>query len=81
MDFGWGKPKYSGPAVGMIEAIPGTSSFYIPYKNGKGEEGMVVPMCLPAAAMDRFEGELNAALGGNKRNNPATKSESVVSPP
>ncbi|KAI4310459.1 hypothetical protein MLD38_035437 [Melastoma candidum] len=81
MDLGWGKPKYSGPAVGVIGARPGTSSFYIPYKNGKGEEGMVVPMCLPAAAMDRFEGELNAALGRNKRNDPATKSESVVSPP
>ncbi|KAJ7949925.1 Benzyl alcohol O-benzoyltransferase [Quillaja saponaria] len=62
VDFGWGKPAYGGPAKGGVGAIPGVASFYIPFKNAKGEEGIVVPVCLPALAMERFVKELNIML-------------------
>ncbi|GKV07461.1 hypothetical protein SLEP1_g19238 [Rubroshorea leprosula] len=62
VDFGWGKPAYGGPAKGGVGAIPGVASFYIPFKNKKGENGIVVPLCLPAPAMERFIGELDSML-------------------
>ncbi|XP_059625146.1 benzyl alcohol O-benzoyltransferase [Cornus florida] len=63
VDFGWGKPAYGGPAKGGVGAIPGVASFYIPFKNkSSGEDGIVVPICLPAPAMDRFEMELKSML-------------------
>ncbi|KAL5230050.1 hypothetical protein ABZP36_028826 [Zizania latifolia] len=51
-----GKPAYGGSAQGGD--IPGLASFFIPFKNAKGEDGIVVPMCLPSPAMDRFVEEL-----------------------
>ncbi|KAG6514934.1 benzyl alcohol O-benzoyltransferase-like [Zingiber officinale] len=59
VDFGWGKAAYGGPAKGGVGAIPGVASFYIPLKNSKGEEGIVVPVCLPAPAMDKFTHEMH----------------------
>ncbi|KAK9068504.1 hypothetical protein SSX86_012618 [Deinandra increscens subsp. villosa] len=55
VDFGWGKATYGGPAEG------GTSfrSFYVPYKNHKGESGIVISLYLPSVAMERFVKELN----------------------
>ncbi|KAH9771271.1 Hydroxycinnamoyltransferase13 [Citrus sinensis] len=64
VDFGWGKPVYGGPAKGGVGAIPGVASFYIPFRNKKGEEGIVVPVCLPAPAMARFVEELEKTLKG-----------------
>ncbi|KAK9668798.1 hypothetical protein RND81_13G087400 [Saponaria officinalis] len=61
-DYGWGPPVYGGPAKGGVGAIPGVARFYIPYKNGKGEKGIVVPRCLPDFAMKRFVKELNGLL-------------------
>ncbi|KAL7135399.1 hypothetical protein ABFS83_11G092800 [Erythranthe nasuta] len=58
VDFGWGKAVYGGPAKGGVGAIPGVASFYIPFKNKKGENGIVVPVCLPADAMEVFVKEL-----------------------
>ncbi|GLT59753.1 hypothetical protein SLA2020_325540 [Shorea laevis] len=58
IDFGWGKPAYGGPAKGGVGAI----SFYIPFKNNKGEDGIVVSLCLPAPAMERFVRELESML-------------------
>ncbi|KAG6514938.1 benzyl alcohol O-benzoyltransferase-like [Zingiber officinale] len=59
VDFGWGKAAYGGPAKGGIGAIPGVGSFYAPLKNSKGEEGIVVPVCLLAPAMDKFTQEMH----------------------
>lgn len=58
VDYGWGKPVYGGVAKGDTGVIPGIISFYVPYVNKNGEEGTVVPICLPASAMDRFVNEL-----------------------
>lgn len=55
LDFGWGKPKYGGPARGF-------ASFFVPTRNMGGEVGIIVPMGLPVAAMERFEEELKAIL-------------------
>lgn len=63
VDYGWGPPAYGGPAKGGVGMIPGVTSFYIPFKNGKGENGIVVPLCLPGFAMERFVKELNGLLG------------------
>ena len=57
VDFGWGMP-----AKGGVGAIPGVASFYIPFKNGLGEDGIVIPICLPASAMERFVKELDGLL-------------------
>ncbi|KAL2347777.1 hypothetical protein Fmac_001777 [Flemingia macrophylla] len=62
VDFGWGKAVYGGPAKGGVGAIPGVASFYIPFKNAKGEEGLVIPLCLPSEAMQRFVKELDNVL-------------------
>jgi benzyl alcohol O-benzoyltransferase len=62
LDFGWGRPAYGGPAKGGVGAIPGVASFLIPFKNVKGEDGIVVPMCLPGPAMDTFVEEMGNLL-------------------
>ncbi|KAF8380840.1 hypothetical protein HHK36_028335 [Tetracentron sinense] len=62
VDFGWGKAVYGGPAKGGVGAIPGVASFYIPFRNGKGEDGIVVPVCLPGPAMERFVVELEGMI-------------------
>ncbi|KAI8530871.1 hypothetical protein RHMOL_Rhmol11G0093300 [Rhododendron molle] len=48
VDFGWGKPVYGGLA-GAFPVI----SCYMNFK-----DGIVVPICLPEPAMERFEEEL-----------------------
>ncbi|KQJ91455.1 hypothetical protein BRADI_4g37830v3 [Brachypodium distachyon] len=59
LDFGWGKPVYAGPAKGGVGAIPGVASFLIACRNNaRGEEGIVVPVCLPGPAMDKFVQEM-----------------------
>ncbi|XP_030935420.1 benzyl alcohol O-benzoyltransferase-like [Quercus lobata] len=64
VDFGWGKPVYGGAAKGGVGAIPGVASFLIPFKNNMGEDGIVVPICLPALAMEIFVKELDGLLKG-----------------
>ncbi|XP_074579908.1 benzyl alcohol O-benzoyltransferase-like [Curcuma longa] len=59
VEFGWGKAAYGGPAKGSVGAFPGLGSFYIPSRNSKGEEGIVVPVCLMAPAMDKFTQEMH----------------------
>ncbi|XP_038900592.1 benzyl alcohol O-benzoyltransferase-like [Benincasa hispida] len=62
VDFGWGKAIYGGSASGKVGLVPGLISFCIPFKTRKGEKGIVVPLCLPAPAMERFMEEVNALL-------------------
>ncbi|KAK8542866.1 hypothetical protein V6N13_136582 [Hibiscus sabdariffa] len=64
-DFGWGKAVYGGPAKSGVGPIPGLASFLIPFKNKKGEAGIVLPISLPAQAMEIFVKELDAMLKGN----------------
>ncbi|KAF5735288.1 transferase family protein [Tripterygium wilfordii] len=61
VDIGWGMPAYGGPAKG-VGPIPGVISFYIPLKNKKGEDGIVIQLGLPAPAMERFAQELGSML-------------------
>ncbi|XP_019251556.1 PREDICTED: benzyl alcohol O-benzoyltransferase-like [Nicotiana attenuata] len=65
VDFGWGKAVYGGPAKGGVGAIPGVASFYIPFKNKKGENRILVPICLPCFAMETFIKELDGMLKGD----------------
>ncbi|KAL1300640.1 hypothetical protein HN51_045295 [Arachis hypogaea] len=67
VDFGWGRAAYGGPAKGGVGAIPGVASFYIPFTNAKGEHGLVIPICLPSEAMDRFVQELETILNNSHR--------------
>lgn len=64
VDLGWGRAAYGGPARGGVgpASVAGLSSFLIPYHNRSGVEGIVVPVCLPPAAMQIFEAEINEAI-------------------
>ncbi|XP_004517186.3 benzyl alcohol O-benzoyltransferase-like [Cicer arietinum] len=73
VDYGWGKAVYGGPAKAGVGAIPGVCSFYIPFKNDKGEEGLVMPVCLPTQAMERFVKELDHVLNNNNNINQTIK--------
>lgn len=60
VDFGWGTAAYGGLAQCGIDLAPGVVSYALPYKDAKG---MVVTMCLPPNAMDKFINELHKLLG------------------
>ncbi|RVW93761.1 methanol O-anthraniloyltransferase [Vitis vinifera] len=53
IDFGWGKPVYGGIARALSNI-----SFCMRFRNSKGEEGNVIPICLPPPVTERFEQEL-----------------------
>ncbi|MBA0874842.1 hypothetical protein Goshw_022901 [Gossypium schwendimanii] len=58
VDFGrWGKAVFGGRAKAT-----GLVSFFIPTKNKEGQVGTLVPICLPASAMERFSNELDNML-------------------
>ncbi|KAM7475061.1 hypothetical protein LguiB_022304 [Lonicera macranthoides] len=65
VDFGWGKAVYGGLAMGQVGDVPGFINFYMEFRNNKGENAVVVPICLPAAAMERFVKVLGSMLLGN----------------
>ncbi|CAA3020401.1 methanol O-anthraniloyltransferase [Olea europaea subsp. europaea] len=53
VDFGWGNPVYGG----VPWAAP-VISFYSNFKNSNGEDGVVVPICLPPLTVEKFQYEL-----------------------
>ncbi|KAL7135396.1 hypothetical protein ABFS83_11G092500 [Erythranthe nasuta] len=68
VDFGWGKPVYGVPAKGDVGVVPGLSSYYVPFKNKKGENGIIVPISLQKNAMDVFVKELEIMLKNDNEN-------------
>ncbi|XP_051117831.1 benzyl alcohol O-benzoyltransferase-like [Andrographis paniculata] len=58
VDFGWGKPEYGGPARGCTA----TSTYFLPFTNEGGENGILVPVCLGVNAMEVFAEELQKLL-------------------
>ncbi|KAG6385980.1 hypothetical protein SASPL_154863 [Salvia splendens] len=64
VDVGWGKPAYGGVARGGVDSFPCAVSYFMPFKNSKGEEGIMVPLCLPPKAMDVLIHELQKMLLG-----------------
>ncbi|CAI9098905.1 OLC1v1035636C1 [Oldenlandia corymbosa var. corymbosa] len=55
VDFGWGNPVYYGVPIGDDKnEIHATSCNYSRTKNKQGEEGVLVPICLPKLAMKSF---------------------------
>ncbi|OAY81984.1 Benzyl alcohol O-benzoyltransferase [Ananas comosus] len=59
VDFGWGEGAYGGPAKGGEGEILGVANYITRAKNGKGEEGIFVAVCLPSYAMERFQMEID----------------------
>ncbi|PWA70545.1 benzyl alcohol O-benzoyltransferase [Artemisia annua] len=68
IDFGWGKAIYAAPSEGVAGDPPSSTSFYIPFFNTLGERGILVPICLPSVAMNKFVSELNNMLQVNDYN-------------
>lgn len=55
VNLGWGKAVYTG-------LLPAMASFYVPFKNKQGENGILVPICLPSFVMKRFVREVDSML-------------------
>ncbi|XP_022852561.1 methanol O-anthraniloyltransferase-like [Olea europaea var. sylvestris] len=53
IDLGWGNAVYGGVAWATSNL-----SFCTNFKNSKGEDGVVVPICLPPLAVEKFKYEL-----------------------
>ncbi|XP_057459084.1 benzyl alcohol O-benzoyltransferase-like [Lotus japonicus] len=62
VNFGWGNAIYGGLSKGGIGPVPSLGSFFVPFKNDKGEEGLLTPICLSSKAMERFIKELDNVL-------------------
>lgn len=60
LDFGWGKPVYGGPTDNG--SVPHIASYFIAFRNEKGVDGKMVPVCLPVEAMKRFAEALEVLL-------------------
>ncbi|CAH2072512.1 unnamed protein product [Thlaspi arvense] len=69
----WGKPVYGGIGTAGVTDFPG-SSFYVSFEKRKGERGIVVPVCLPEKAMQRFVEELDGVFNGQLASNGRSKS-------
>ncbi|CAL5088090.1 unnamed protein product [Urochloa decumbens] len=56
VDFGWGRPVYGGPATTML------ATFHQEGRNEAGEAGILVPIRLPAPAMERLMQQVRKEL-------------------
>uniref|UniRef100_A0A6N2N4N6 Uncharacterized protein n=1 Tax=Salix viminalis TaxID=40686 RepID=A0A6N2N4N6_SALVM len=54
VDYGWGKPVYTGPSKAMPDDINNSGTYYLPYRNKEGERGIMVLISLRAPVMERF---------------------------
>ena len=75
VDFGWGEAVYGGVAQAGAGSFPGVS-YLCSAKNRKGEEGMVLLICLPAEVMERFAKEFNHML--RNQNQPQSTSAKFI---
>ncbi|GLT95448.1 hypothetical protein SLE2022_131290 [Rubroshorea leprosula] len=62
LDFGWGRAAYAGVAAIGGKLMPWVMSFFVRFENKKGEDGIVVPICLPTLAMDKLVKQLDNML-------------------
>ncbi|XP_022680064.1 benzyl alcohol O-benzoyltransferase-like [Setaria italica] len=56
VDFGWGRPLYGGPATIML------ATFHLEGRNEAGDAGILVPMRLPAPAMEGLKQQVRKEL-------------------
>ncbi|CAL5421748.1 unnamed protein product [Camellia sinensis] len=63
-DFGWGNVVFGGPS--LVGEMKG--SYFVYFKNEMGEDGIVVPICLPPVAMERFILEVESIFKGGAWN-------------
>ncbi|XP_027120301.2 methanol O-anthraniloyltransferase-like [Coffea eugenioides] len=61
VDFGWGKPIYGGTMDGGPTF---NMTVYSQFRNNQGDDGLVVPVCLPVAAMENFQKEMEKMIKG-----------------
>lgn len=74
IDFGiWGKPVYGGIVTAGVVDFPG-ASFYVSAEKRNGETRIIVPVCLPEKAMQRFVEELESVFNGQFASNGGSKS-------
>ncbi|EOA23142.1 hypothetical protein CARUB_v100037961mg, partial [Capsella rubella] len=74
IDFGiWGKPVYGGIGTAGVADFPG-SSFCVSAEKRNGETGIIVPICLPEKAMQRFVKELEGVFSSQLASNGGVKS-------
>jgi len=66
VNFGWGEGVYGGVAKGGAGTFPG-ATYIVPHKNIKGEETLMLPICLPYEDMKRFAKELDEMLDNQNR--------------
>ena len=72
VDVGWGRPVYGGPATATL------ATFHLAGRNEAGEEGVLVPMRLPAPAMESLKLEVARGLGDTAAGAPSYCSLSEI---
>jgi hypothetical protein len=72
LDVGWGRAVYGGPATATL------ATFHLAGRNKAGEEGVLVPMRLPAPAMERLKLEVARGLGVSAPGAPSGSSLSEI---
>ncbi|BAT87997.1 hypothetical protein LR48_Vigan09g159500 [Vigna angularis] len=72
-DFGWGEAVYGGVAEGGAGSFL-EATYQVLHRSAKGEEGIVLPIWLPAKAMDRFAKELDAMFSNQNQSNTGSPS-------